>query len=761
VKDLRLAPAALGCWAAALAMLFLGWWAGLALVSVGLAVIYRPWRWIAATALLGVLLGLAATCARLPDKRLAAQPVSSVLLVVDDDPRPARSVTGRDPTWVIPATVAYIDPVSAPPSASPVADASRGAPAASGAVQARVVVLAQDPRWRGLLPGQHVRATVRFGPSRGGDLTAATLSATDPPILVGAPPWWQTAAGHIRAGLQKACEPLDRLPGGLLPGLVVGDTSRLDPALAQQFREVGLTHLVAVSGSNVALIIGAVVLIARWARLRPQWTAAVAAIALVGLVILVRPSPSVLRAAVMGGVGLLALAGGRGRAALPALCAAITALLVLDPALASDAGFALSVLATGGLLLLAPPMRDALRRWRLPGGVAEALAVPAAAQVACAPVIAGLSATVSIVAVPANLLAVPAIAPATFCGVAAAMLSPVWPGAAQFAAWLGSWPCWWLVKVAQIGSAIPGGALPWPGGLGGGLLLALVTIVVLAGVRSRAARRIALLITLATVVGAVRLVAPGWPPPGWLIAMCDVGQGDAVVLRAGEGSAVVVDTGPTPAPVASCLGDLAVTRVPLLVVTHYHLDHIGGLQAVLDLRPGRLLAPAFHEPPSSHDAVLRSAASAGVPVVEVGGEAVWTVGEVTLRVLPVPPLSGTRSDPNNNSTVLLATTHGVRVLLLGDAETEEQALVRAAYPGLAAEVLKVAHHGSSYQDVSLLDEVRPTIALVSVGAGNDYGHPNVSLLDHLRRNGSRVLRTDLDGAIAVALDQGHLVVVHR
>lgn len=727
MKDLRLAPLALGTWAATLAVLFAGWWA-LFLVGVGFAAFHRPWRWIAGSALAGVALGLAATGARLPPA-LHEPGTAEVALVIRDDPRLARSNV-----WVIPATLL--------PG------------------ELRVVVLTKADGWAALLPGQEVRATVRFGQPRGGDLTAATLSTVDAPTLVGEPPWWQTAAGRIRAGLQRACAPLPPLPGGLLPGLVVGDTSKLDPELAQQFREVGLTHLVAVSGSNVALIVGCVILLARWARLHPQWTAALSALALAGLVILVRPSPSVLRAAVMGGVALLALASGRGRAALPALCAAIAVLLVVDPALAGDAGFALSVLATGGLLLLAPPMRDALRRRHVPPGVAEALAVPAAAQVACAPVIAGLSASVSLVAVPANLLAVPAVAPATIFGVAAAMLSAIWPAAAEFAAWLGGWPCWWLVKVAQIGSSLPAGAIPWPGGVSGGLLLALVTAVAIAGVRSQAARRIALVLTLASVVGAVpvRLVAPGWPPPGWVMAMCDVGQGDAIVLRAGADSAVVVDAGPAPPPVASCLGDLAVREVPLLVVTHYHLDHTGGLQAVLALRPKRILAPSFPEPASGRAAVW----GAGVPVTTVDGEAVWTVGEVNLRVLAVAPLRGTRSDANNNSTVVLATVGGVRVLLMGDAETEEQALVHSAYPELAVEVLKLAHHGSSYQDVSFLDELRPALALVSVGAGNDYGHPNPSLLARLRRNGSRVLRTDVDGAIAVAVDgDGRLVVVHR
>jgi competence protein ComEC len=152
-----------------------------------------------------------------------------------------------------------------------------------------------------------------------GDLTAATLSTSEPPVLVGDPPWWQTAAGGIRAGLHARVPRCHTCPAVCCRDLSWATQASSILELAQRFREVGTDPSRGVSGSNVALIVGCVVLLARWARLRPQWTAAVAAACLVGLVILVRPSPSVLRAAVMGGVGLLALASGRGRAALPAL----------------------------------------------------------------------------------------------------------------------------------------------------------------------------------------------------------------------------------------------------------------------------------------------------------------------------------------------------------------------------------------------------------------------------------------------------------
>ncbi|HEX6684471.1 MAG TPA: ComEC/Rec2 family competence protein [Candidatus Limnocylindrales bacterium] len=764
LADLRLVPVGLGCWAAALASLHLGLRVGLlaggaATLAVAIAAVLAPrWRWVLLSALVGLALGSLATAARQAGGESAevrslvsARAQARVVLTVGDDPRPVRGTAGRAPIWVVPARLTSVD------------DRLR--------VDVRVLVLATDDGWRSLLPGQRVAAIVRFGQSRGGDLNAAVLSASSAPEPLGRPPWVQRAAATLRTGLQRACEPLDDRPGGLLPGLVVGDTSRLPPTLEQQFRDVGLTHLTAVSGSNVAIVVGMVVFAGGWCRLGPRAKAALAVAAIAGFVILVRPSPSVLRAAAMGTVGLLALASGRSRAALPALAATVTVLLVIDPELAGDAGFALSVLATGGLLLIAPRMRDGLRRRGVPAGVAEALAVPASAQLACAPVVAGLSGSISLVAVPANLLAVPAIAPATLIGVATAALSPVWPGAAEFTAWVGGWPAWWLVRIAEVGSGIPAGSVAWPAGVPGALLLTGLVLVLLAGVRFRAVRVGVVVVAVASAVTVVPvgMVLPGWPPPGWLVVACDVGQGDAIALRAGARAAVVVDTGPRPEGLARCLDDLEISGVPLAFLTHFHIDHTGGLDALLKRRPGRLVVPSFPEPAAGRAAVLRAASAAAVPVTEaqtqtqsqsqsqsqsdgvpVGGSSggdgsAWTVGEVNLRVLSTGRLSGTRSDPNNNSLILTATVDGVSVLLMGDAETEQQALVRTP----PVHVLKVAHHGSSYQDTALLDSLRPAVALVSVGAGNDYGHPNEHLLARLRANGARVCRTDRDGDVAV------------
>ncbi|MFI7521748.1 ComEC/Rec2 family competence protein [Micromonospora globbae] len=773
--DLRLAGSAVAAWLTALAGLHLGAGAALLLAALGavfstigalhlLQVLGRPtprvqrYGWIAVAVGLGVVCGGAATGARLAVRdadalRALAEQRASVTadLVVRDDPRPVRTAPGRPATLLVATDLVRLAERDGPRVAAPV----------------RVLVLATDPAWRGLLPGQRLSAQGRLDVPRGGDLTAVVLGATGPPVRHGSPSWAQRAAGSLRAGLQRACAPLPDAQGGLLPGLVVGDTSRLLPTVEEDFRATGMTHLNAVSGSNVAIVVGAVLLVARWCRAGPWLAAGLCGVALVGFVILVRPSPSVVRAATMGAIGLAALAAGRPRAALPALAAAVTVLILVDPALAGDAGFALSVLATGGLLLVAPRWRDGLRRRGVPAGLAEALAVPAAAQLACAPVVAGISGTVSVVAVPANLLAVPAIAPATVLGVLAAVLSPIWPAGAEFAAWLASWPAWWLVLVARYGARLPAGTLPWPGGVWGALLLAASTVALLVAIRRPVVRRLVAVVGVAAVLGAVpvRLVARGWPPSGWVVVACAVGQGDAVVLPVASGRAVVVDAGPEPAAVDACLRRLGVREVPLFVVSHFHVDHVGGVAGVFrGRRVAAVLTPALTEPETGQ-ALVREAADGGdARLLTATAGTTYRAGGAELVVLGPPyPLRGTRSDPNNNSLVLRATVRGVRLLLPGDAETEEQRalLDRVPHDVLRADVLKVAHHGSAYQDPEFLDAVRPAVALVPVGAGNDYGHPSPGLLARLARNGARVLRTDVDGDVAAVRRDGGLAVVAR
>lgn len=275
-------------------------------------------------------------------------------------------------------------------------------------------------------------------------------------------------------GLREAAESLPGDADALLPGLVDGDTGALSSRVVEDFRRTGLTHLVAVSGTNVAIVGGVAIGLARRFRCRPGVAAMAAGLSVVGFVVLARPSGSVLRAAVMGLLGLVGIASSRPRQALGGLCAAVLVLLFFEPGLAVQPGFALSVLATLGILVLAPGWTRWLTR-RMSEPAAAAIAIPAAAQAACAPVIALIGGGLSLIAIPANLIAAPAVAPATIFGVCAAALAPVCPFLARLCAWGAALPCLFVLAVAHLGARVPYASVPWPEGWFGAVLMVALT----------------------------------------------------------------------------------------------------------------------------------------------------------------------------------------------------------------------------------------------------------------------------------------------
>ncbi|MFG3166840.1 ComEC/Rec2 family competence protein [Streptomyces sp. NPDC048200] len=638
--------------------------------------------------------------------------------------------------------------------------------------------------WLSLLPSTRVRVAARVVPAlSGGDDVAAVLRVrgSAPPEVVAEPSGPQRFAGRLREGLRAATDGLEADARALLPGLVVGDTARVTPELDEAFKATDLTHLLAVSGGNftilLALFIGPAGLAQRVERrgLAPRLGVPLRATALLGgaltlaFVIVCRPDPSVLRAAACGSIALLAIATGRRRSLIPALATAVLLLVLYDPWLSRSYGFLLSVLATGALLTVAPRWSAALRRRRVPPRLAEALAAAGAAQALCAPVVAVLSARVSLVAVPCNLLAEFAVAPATVLGFGTLATASVAMPVAKVLAWCASWPARWIAEIARTGAALPGGGVDWPGSWAGAGLLALVTVVVV--LVGRRLLRHPWLIGACLVVFLLVVVQPppltrvitGWPPPGWRFVMCDVGQGDATVLSAGDGSAVVVDAGPDPVAVDRCLSTLGVTRIPLVVLTHFHADHVAGLPGVLDGRSvGAIETTGFGEPPDQAEFVRREAAARHIPVTRTAAGERRRTGTLDWQVLwPPPDPAPTPDGPNDASITLLVRTAGLRLLLLGDLEPPaQQALLRspAALEVGGVDVLKVAHHGSAYQDPELIRRVAPRLALISCGRDNVYGHPAPSTVQALRAGGAVVLRTDEDGSLAVTSAGGALSV---
>ncbi|MFD1119205.1 ComEC/Rec2 family competence protein, partial [Sphaerisporangium aureirubrum] len=603
----------------------------------------------------------------------------------------------------------------------------------------------------------------------------------------------QRVAGVFREGLRSAADVLPPGERGLLPGLVVGDVSRMEEQVREDFRTAGLSHLTAVSGANLAILAGVALAVGRGVGLPLAGRAVLAVVAMAGFAVIARPSPSVLRALVMGSVAALALGTGRSRDGVAALSVTVLGLVLFDPALAREYGFALSVFATAGILVLAPRWRDRMAR-RMPRWAAEAVAVAAGAQAAVTPLLVLMSGELSLVAIPANLLAAPAVPPATILGFAAAALAPTSLDAARLLVHPAGYAVSWLIWVARQAAAMPSATLPWPPGLFGLLLLPVAAVAAWFLLR-RPLLRLAVCAVVAALIVCAVLVRPAlapWPPRGWLLIACDIGQGDALVLNAGESRAVVVDTGPTPAPVDRCLRDLGIRQIPLLVLTHPHADHVGGLTGVIrDRRVGAVLvSPAdrsgYREAgpvsdrgravgtdgvgpgrrPGHQDArSVPDLRRLGVPVWTATTGMSWRIGRTSLTVLgPEPdsftPGPGEGSTTNNASIVLHVRWPTGSALLCGDIETEAQAaLLRQGL--LPADILKVPHHGSARQDPAFLAASRARAALISVGTPNDYGHPAPRTIAHLTTLGMRIHRTDRAGDLAVITNGPGLAVVHR
>jgi competence protein ComEC len=596
--------------------------------------------------------------------------------------------------------------------------------------------------------------------------------------------------GRADAALGRGMPPRE---AELARGFVLGEDDRIDPETVTDFRRAGLSHLLAVSGENVALLaLLALPLLAAFGlplRARLLWVLGLIAV----YVPLTGATPSIERAGVMGALSVLATLAGRRASRLYGLAAAALVTIAIDPGVAADVGWQLSFAAVLGILALAAPLATALRvRLGLRGPLGRALAdgvgLTTAATLATAPLIAFHFGELSTVTLLANLLALPAVAPAMWLGMLAAAAGQV-PGLPVEAVNALSAPL--LAYIAQIAAwcARPSWAcLQVRIGLGGllcsyaSLAVAIVAAPYLArrrrlararleavgrtkcparqGISSRRRRR-----QIAAAAGTLVVLLLAWatagagaggadPPAGGLrVSVLDVGQGDAILLQPAGAAPVLVDGGPPGDGLLALLRGAGVEGLGAAIVTHDQSDHAGGIAELLGRMPVQRLLYAVLD-----RAMLGEARVAGAETARLAAGSELRSGGLRLDVLwpPRERLAGPHrgEDPNLLALVMVARWRDFSMLLTADAEAESTPFE----PG-PIDVLKVAHHGSDDAGLgALLERTAPRLAVISVGADNPYGHPTAGTLATLAEHGVPVLRTDRDGTIVLDVGPGSVEV---
>ena len=604
-----------------------------------------------------------------------------------------------------------------------------------------------------LLPGQRFNAKGRIVASKEARVAALVVIKDDIQIQTQASRW-ASALGAIRLGLRALSGDGDA--GALIPGMVLGDTSKQSPEFKNSMKRSGLTHLVAVSGANFALVSAFVLWMMQFLFARMKFRLSATALSLIAFIALVRPSPSVLRAAAMAAVLLVAQGTKRGRDSLPALGFAMAAVVIIDPWQARDAGFALSVLATAGLLLFAPVLIEKLST-HMPGKLAQALAPPIAATVFCSPIIVALSGYLAPMSVIANLLAAPFVAPITIVGFIAALFSPFVPMLSTVLIWFIRFPAGAIALIAHWASSFP--VLNLRTGKIGFLIVAVFTFG--SWLLKKWFKHI-IIFTLVVLISITWLQR--WPGGDWQVANCDIGQGDSMVINLGNHRGIVIDVGPDAVAEDRCLKALGINEIPLLILSHFHADHVAGLPGAIKKRTVGQVWISVNSAPLVESAMVQAALK-GVEMIKAVRGMSARVGPFTIKVL-WPTLSATSfaempgdgSQVNNSSIATLITSAEFSIFAGGDIEPPvQEVLVKDVAP---VDIYKVSHHGSRYQDLAFMAALHPRISIISVGAGNTYGHPAVQTLEALARLGSEVVRTDIDGAIAVQV-RNHQFTVRR
>ena len=625
-----------------------------------------------------------------------------------------------------------------------------------------------------------------------------------------------SATGRRRGGLAGLLDGMraraERAVGAGLPepeaalalGMVLGQDEEIDESTRQDWRDSGLAHLLAVSGQNVMLLVALAVPLLALARAGPRARGGALLVLVALYVPLAGAGPSLQRAGIMGMAGIAAMILSRPASRWYALLLAAAATLALNPRVSADPGWQLSFVAVAGILTMGRPLAGALGRaggellrhpphpaaLALVRGLADAVAITLAATIATAPVVAFHFGAVPLAGLVANLLALPAVAPAMWLGMVKAalgLLATALPPADTVAELLGPptrVPLAYLERVAERCADLPGGrlALPLDSPIAVCAAYGLLAVSLLAlravrhrrgsgesrvGLAERAAAwrrarrsfRIAVVVLVLLALGLATAAGLGSPaPPGDLtVRFLDIGQGDATLIQHPDGTAVLFDGGPPEGGVTRLLRRAGVRRLAVVVATHASRDHHGGLVDVLDRYPvGMLLdgGDGNHHP--GLQAVRDEAARLGIRTVKAVAPMTLRAGGLVIRVLsPLPrPAGPAPEDPNPRAVVAVVSSGAFDLLLSADAESE--ALLPLNLPDV--EAMKVPHHGSSDPGLpQVLHRLRPEIAGIEVGP-NTYGHPAPSTLAALDRANVTTYRTDRDGTVTVTVTHGRMNV---
>jgi competence protein ComEC len=560
-------------------------------------------------------------------------------------------------------------------------------------------------------------------------------------------------ADRIRAAIAGSLAPgVTGERRAVIEGVVLGEDEGLDLSLRNSFRASGLYHLLAVSGQNVAYVVAGVLGLAWLLGVSRRIGELGALVAVFGYLMAVGWQPSVVRAGVAGALASLAWLSGRPRDRWYFLLIGAAVLLAWNPYSLLEPGFQLSFGAVAAIFVLVPRLESWLEGYPIPRGLVTVISVSVACGSVTAPILMLHFQAAPLFTVASNAVAGPVVAPLLGLALISTALGPVLPEAAWALSWVNGWLAAYLAGCARFFGSLPHAQLTSWRSLAALAALALFCFVLSRLPPPRGRRAAVLIAVLAVLLVGWRLRPEHYPPPpdGLRIVMLDVGQGDGILLQTRAGS-VLVDEGPPEADVAAQLKRLGVRRLAAMVVTHPHRDHVGGGAEVVDSMPvGFVLDPLEPYDSPEESALEREARIHSVPVVPARVGNSYTLGGLRLRVLWPDGPGLPNEDPHEHGVVLLATYGSFDALLTGDSESPVTLPLRPP----EVELLKVAHHGSSDATLGdLLRLIRPRVALISVGEGNDYGHPAPSTISTLDAfPGLAVYRTDEDGRITVESD---------